>query len=391
MPPVSGFFRITDWVSVFWQSYISSPSFYPIPMSATSTAGKIHLPVRRTASSRLAEMDLDNLIFGKTFSDHMVVIDYDGQAWVNARIEPFGPISMHPGTSALHYGQAIFEGMKAYQHVDGRIALFRPEMNIRRLNRSAARMAMPEVPEDLMLQALRELVLLDRNWIPDREGSSLYIRPLMYASDAFIGIRVSDTYRLIIMTSPASVYYPKPVEVLVAQKYVRAFRGGTGAAKAAGNYGATMMPLRMAREKGFDQLLWLDGTSFQAIHEIGTMNIFFAFRDKVVTPSTDEGTILEGVTRDSIIHLLRDRGIVVEEREITMDEVVAAYEDGSLMEMFGSGTAATVAQISRMGYRDRDFLFDASRRNLSNSIKDELAALRSGAAVDRFGWNLMLD
>jgi branched-chain amino acid aminotransferase len=360
-------------------------------MSATSTAGKLHLPVHQTSASRLAEVDFDNLTFGKTFSDHMVVIDYDGKSWINPRIEPFGPLSMHPGTSALHYGQAIFEGMKAYLHADGRIGLFRPEMNIRRLNRSAARMAMPEVPEELMLQALRELVLLDRNWIPDREGSSLYIRPLMFASDAFIGIRVSDTYRLLIMTSPASVYYPKPVEVLVAQKYVRAFRGGTGAAKAAGNYGATMMPLRMARERGFDQLLWLDGTHFQDIHEIGTMNVFFAFRDKVVTPSTEEGTILEGVTRDSIIHLLRDRGMPVEERRITIDEVLAAYDDGSLVEMFGAGTAATVAQITRMGYRERDVLFEPSRWSLSTSIKEELAALRTGQVEDRFGWNRMLD
>lgn len=357
----------------------------------TDTAAISPIAVRYTAQSKLATVDFNDIPFGKTFSDHMFLMDYSGGSWNNPRIEPFGPIPMHPASSGIHYGQSIFEGMKAYRNPAGAPLLFRPDQNIERFNRSAERMAMPAVPPALFMQALRELVLLDRNWIPDRPGSSLYIRPLMYAMDEFIGIRVSENYRLVIMTSPASIYYPKPVEVVVAQDYVRAFKGGTGYAKAAGNYGATMLPLRMARERGFDQVLWVDGVEFQAIQEIGTMNVFFVFKDKVVTPPTSEGTILKGVTRDSVIDLLRDRGLKVTEEKITVDEVVAAYDSGALLEMFGTGTAATIAQIGRMGYQERDLFFDDSRWELSASLKAELAALRTGVVPDRFGWNVELE
>ncbi len=357
----------------------------------TETATKSEIAVRKSPSSRIQFVDFDDIPFGKTFSDHMFLTEYTEGKWNNPRIEPFAPLPMHPANSGIHYGQSVFEGMKAYKSREGKVMLFRPDMNLKRLNQSAARMAMPTIPEDLFHHALRELVLLDRDWIPDRDGSSLYIRPLMYAIDEFIGIRVADDYRLIIMTSPVSVYYPKPVNVVVANNYVRAFKGGVGFAKAAGNYGATMLPLRLAKEKGFDQVLWLDGVEFQAIHEIGTMNVFFVFRDRVVTPSTTEGTILEGVTRDSVIELLKDRGIPVEERRITIDEVKKAYQDGSLVEMFGTGTAATIAQISRLGYQDQDMNFSADCWNLSTSLKTELAKLRIGEIPDRFGWNVVLE
>jgi branched-chain amino acid aminotransferase len=356
----------------------------------TDTAAPSPIAVRPTAQSKLASVDFNDIPFGKTFSDHMFLMEYSGGLWRNPRIEPFGPIPMHPANSGIHYGQSIFEGMKAYRNAEGQPLLFRPDQNIERFNRSAERMAMPTVPPELFMQALRELVLLDSNWIPDRPGSSLYIRPLMYAIDDFIGIRVAENYRMVIMTSPASIYYPKPVEVLVAQHYDRAFKGGTGFAKTAGNYGATMLPLRMARERGFDQVLWVDGVEFQAIQEIGTMNVFFVFKDKVVTPPTNEGTILLGVTRDSAITLLRDRGIPVVEERITVNEVVAAYDSGDLLEVFGTGTAATIAQIGRLGYQDRNLTFDDSRWTLSSSIKAELAELRTGRIPDRFGWNVVL-
>ena len=355
------------------------------------TATKSAIPIHKTPSSRIQQVNFDDIPFGKVFSDHMFIMDYSGGSWKNPRIEPFGPIPMHPASSGIHYGQSIFEGMKAYRSVDGHTMLFRPDKNIERLNRSAQRMAMPEVPADILLQAISELVLLDKAWIPDREGSSLYIRPLMFATDGFIGIRVAENYRLIIITSPASVYYPKPVEVVVARNYVRAFKGGTGFAKAAGNYGATMLPLRMARERGFDQVLWVDGVNFQTIQEIGTMNVFFVFKDKVVTPLTSEGIILEGVTRDSVLRLLRDRGMTIEERLITIEEVERAYDDGSLIEIFGTGTAATIAQISRLCHLDHDLLFDPQRWELSSWIKKELTQLRTGQIPDRFGWNVMLD
>ncbi len=357
----------------------------------TKTVQRYSIPVEKTKASRLSSINFDDIPFGKVFSDHMFLMEYSAGSWNNPRILPFGPIPMHPASSGIHYGQSIFEGMKAYRSADGKPLIFRARQNFERMNRSAERMAMPAIPEDLFMQALEELIRLDRDWIPDRDGSSLYIRPLMYAIDEFIGIRVAENYRFLIMTSPASVYYPKPVEVVVARNFVRAFKGGTGFAKAAGNYGATMLPLRMARERGFDQVLWVDGVEFQYIQEIGTMNVFFVFGEKVVTPPTAEGTILEGVTRDSVIQLLRERGLEVEERRITVDEVIQAEQEGRLTEMFGTGTAATIAQIGRMGYTEGELTFDSSRWELSGWLKTELTRLRTGLIPDRFGWNTVID
>lgn len=345
------------------------------------------LPVTRSEHSRWNEVDFDHLTFGKEFSDHMFVAEYRDGAWHDARIEPFAPLPMHPATSGIHYGQCIFEGMKAYRDGDGVNRFFRPDRNVTRFNRSADRMAMPEVPVDLFFQALHELVRVDADWVPDRRGSSLYIRPFMYATDRFIGIKIADTYRFMIITSPAGVYYPKPVRVLVAKHYVRAFEGGTGFAKAAGNYGAVMQPLHKARKLGYDQMLWLDGKEFRYAQEIGTMNVFFVFKDgRVVTPSTDRGTILEGVTRESVIDLLRENGNRVEERRIGMDEVMDVYDSGDLVEIFGTGTAATIAQIAEMGYQDREIAFEPSRWTLSDRIKEVLEDIRYGRVPDRFGW-----
>ena len=353
-------------------------------------ATDVALPIRvaSTQASRLPDVDFDNIPFGRTFSDHMFIMDYRDGEWHDARIESFGPMPMHPATSGIHYGQSIFEGMKAYRTADDKPVLFRPDRNIARFNKSAKRMAMPEVPEELFERALLQLVGMDSGWVPNRPGSALYIRPFMFATEDFIGIKIADHYRFMIITCPVGKYYTKPVAVRVAENYVRAFPGGTGYAKAAGNYGATMEPLRLARELGYDQVLWLDGVNFQEVHEIGTMNVFFVFKDKVVTPSTGTGVILEGVTRESVIELLRDRGDEVEERMITMDEVMAGYEDGSLLEIFGTGTAATIAQINRLGRGDKDLVFEESRWGTSNWVRDEMNALRTGLKPDRFGWNV---
>lgn len=356
----------------------------------TDTAVVLPISVQRTEASRLASVDFDHIPFGRTFSDHMFVVDYHNGEWQDARIVPFGPLPMHPAMSGIHYGQSIFEGMKAYRGVNGEAILFRPDRNIARFNRSARRMAMPEVPEELFRRALTELVGLDRDWIPDREGSSLYIRPFLFANEEFIGIKVADHYRFMIITCPVGKYYSQPVAVKVAERYVRAFPGGTGFAKAAGNYGATMEPLRQARSEGYDQVLWLDGVEFRHVHEVGTMNVFFVFRDRVVTPSTTEGTILEGVTRASVMDLIRDKGVPVEERDITIDEVYAGYHDGSLVEIFGTGTAATIAQFGRLGRGGDDLVFDEARWELSEWVRKELTDLRTGVKPDRFGWNVIV-
>ncbi|MFT7588753.1 MAG: branched-chain amino acid aminotransferase, partial [Limisphaerales bacterium] len=333
----------------------------------TTTAYPIR--VENTLNSRLHEVDFDNLTFGRNFTDHQFVMDYRDGEWTDLRIEPFQNMSIHPATSGIHYGQSIFEGMKAYKSADGSAHLHRPKQNIARFNKSAWRMAMPNVPEEIFEQALQKLMHMDKGWIPDRPGCSLYIRPFMFATEEFIGIKIADNYRFMIIASPAGMYYPKPVKVIVADEYVRACKGGTGYAKAAGNYGAAMHPLRQAQEQGYDQVLWMDGENFSEIHEIGTMNVFFVTKDKVVTPSTEQGTILEGVTRDSVIQLLRHRGVEVSEDVVTIDEVVEAYESGNLLEIFGTGTAATIAQIEKLGYKGRDLVFDQKNWELSDWIK----------------------
>ena len=350
------------------------------------TTAHPEIKITQTAASRLPEIDFDNIPFGQIFSDHMFIMDYRDGRWMEPRIEPFAHIPLHPATSAIHYGQSIFEGMKAYRGQDGRGLMFRPDMNIARFNKSAHRMAMPEVPEEIFHDALHKLLSMDQGWIPGTPGSSLYIRPFLFATEEFIGIKVAENYRFMIITCPVGVYYPKPVNVLVAEKFVRAFPGGVGYAKAAGNYGAVMHPLRLARERGYDQMLWLDGKEFKYAQEIGTMNVFFVTRDKVLTPSTEEGTILDGVTRDSVIHLLREKGYTVEERPVEMSEIVEHYKAGDLLEVFGTGTAATVAQIIRLGYLGTDYDFDQANWGVSNLVKKSLEEIRYGQVEDKYGW-----
>jgi branched-chain amino acid aminotransferase len=276
---------------------------------------------------------------------------YEGGKWKNLQIVPFEPFTISPAAMVLHYGQAVFEGMKASKSLDGQPLFFRPEMHAKRLNASARRLCMPDVPEDLFMEALHQLVGLDSDWIPPKEGSALYLRPFMIATDPFIGVKPSESFKFFILTGPVGPYYPKPVSLIVEQQYVRAFKGGTGEAKAAGNYAGSLLPARIAVEKGFDQVMWMDGVEFKYIQEVGTMNIFFVIDGKVITPETD-GTILRGITRDSILHLLRERGFDVEVRKISIDEVVAAHKAGTLQEVFGAGTAAVVAHVAQIGYRD---------------------------------------
>ncbi|NRB64487.1 MAG: branched-chain amino acid aminotransferase [Saprospiraceae bacterium] len=344
------------------------------------------ITINRGTSCRINEIDFENIPFGRVFSDHMFVADYADGEWKDLRIEPFARFEIHPAAMTLHYGQAIFEGMKASKSFDGRPLLMRPEQHSRRLNRSADRMCMPHVPEDLFLQGLRTLIAIDANWIPPQEGSALYIRPYMFAMDEFIGVRPSSTYRFIIFTGPVGPYYPKPVSLLAESKYVRAVNGGTGEAKAAGNYGGALLPAKVAQEKGFDQVMWMDGHEFKYIQEVGTMNIFFVIDGKVITPATD-GAILKGITRESIIHILKDKGFEVEEKPLHIDEVVAAYHAGTLQEVFGSGTAAVVAHVSKIQYQDTLIeLPPMEERKIGQMVKAEIDGLRSGKTEDKFNW-----
>jgi branched-chain amino acid aminotransferase len=348
---------------------------------------KYNFNVQLTNQSRLSEVDFNNIPFGRIFSDHMFVADYDGKEWTDLRIVPYGNLEISPASAVLHYSQTIFEGMKATKGEDGTPLLFRPEMNAHRLNKSAVRMAMPQIPEELFLQALDELIAIDHHWIPTVEDSSLYIRPYMFANDPFVGVRPSDTYRFIIFTAPVGAYYSNAVKLLVSEKYIRAAVGGTGAAKTGGNYAATLLPMLEAQKQGFDQLMWLDANEFKYIQECGTMNLFFIVDGKVLTPTVETDTILYGITRDSFITMLRSYGLEVEERLISIDEIVEAHKAGKLEDAFGAGTAAVVTAVESFNYRDENYVLPAlETRKYSIQLKEDLANLRKGTLEDKFNW-----
>jgi len=341
--------------------------------------------ITKTDQSSLSKVDFNNIPFGKTFSDHMFVADYIHGEWTNFEIRPVAPIPTHPGNMAWHYGQSIFEGMKATKDAEGHALLFRPEMHAKRINASARRMCMPEIPEDLFLQAIHTLVDMEKAWIPPQTGSALYIRPFMYATDETIGVKASDTYKFIIFVMPVGPYYSQPVKLLAQDTYVRAVVGGVGEAKASGNYAASLLPATMARKEGYDQVMWLDGVHKKYIQEVGTMNIFFVIGDEVITPNLD-GAILAGITRDCIITLLKDKGYKVTERPITIDEVLQANEDGKLVEIFGTGTAAVIAPVEKLKYKDTVITLDMDKRNISEFAYDTINGIRNRSIEDKFGW-----
>lgn len=349
-----------------------------------STGQKIAM--ERVGVSRLATTDLDKVTFGRTFSDHMFVMEHADGTWQRPRITTYEEIRISPAAAVLHYAQSIFEGLKAYRAPNGKVNIFRPQDNIARMNRSAARMCMPPIPEELFLDALVELVNLDRDWIPQGDDASLYIRPFMMAADSYIGIRPSDTYRFIIFTCPVRSYYAEPVNVEIETNYSRAFPGGTGEAKCAGNYAAALLPLKQAQARGIHQMIWTDAMEHKYIEESGTMNVFFQIGDTLVTPETG-GTILRGVTRDSIITLARDMGVKLDVRRVSVEEVVSAARSGELKEAFGAGTAATIAQINSITFHGERFTLPAVEdRKVSKMLGDRLDNIRRGREADPFGW-----
>ncbi len=348
----------------------------------------ISFSIQKSLESKINQVDWDNLPFGKVFSDHLFLMEYSDGQWQEGAIIPFAPIPMHPAMSAIHYGQSIFEGLKAYKNKAGEITIFRPDMNAKRFKESAERMCMPPVSEEIFVEAIRKLVEVDANWVTDKEGYSLYIRPYMFATDEYVGIKASDTYKFMIITSPVGAYYSEPVRIKIEEHYTRAATGGVGRAKAAGNYGASLYPAKQCQIQGFHQLLWTDAKEHKYIEESGTMNIMFQIGGKLITPSEDSDTILRGITKRSLIDLVLTWGIEVEERKVTVEEIVLAARNGTLEDAFGVGTAATIAQVAVIGYRDERLEIPAiETRTLSNKIKAHMDALKMGEIEDTFGWN----
>lgn len=347
----------------------------------------LSIPVTKTSKSRLSETDFSNLVFGKVISDHMFVADYQNGEWTNARIEPYAPLVLNPANAALHYGQSIFEGLKAYKNEQGEILIFRADANAQRMNESAARMCMPAIPQELFLEGLTQLIDLDREWVPAAKGSSLYIRPYMFAMDDYIGVKPSDTYKFIIFTCPVGSYYSKPVSVKVETEFTRATLGGTGAAKTAGNYAASLYPALQAQKAGYDQLLWTDGQSHTKIEESGTMNVMFKINGKIITAPTNTGTILKGITRDSVIQLAKDWNEPLEERFLTVNELQDSLENGTIEEAFGVGTAATIAHIFKINVNGKDYILPEKGKNaFSNRILVELDGIKFGTVQDPHQW-----
>ena len=325
--------------------------------------------------------------FGSVFSDHMFIVKYKDGQWQDAQIKPYGTINILPSLHTLHYGQAIFEGMKAYKGPNDESFLFRPEQNAKRFNKSAIRMCMPEIPEELFLEGLFELLKLDEKWIPNDESSALYLRPFMFGSSNFIKANPSDEYTFIIISCPVQAYYSGEVHVKVELDYTRASSGGTGAAKAAGNYGASFYPAKKAQEEGFQQLIWTDGNNHQFIEESGTMNIFFRRNDELITPPLSD-SILPGITRDSIIKLADHLGIPCKEEKIDLEQMVLGYKSGSITEAFGVGTAAAVAGINSITYKDQKLSFKDKEDSFAKKLKTELQNLQYGRSEDPFGWRV---
>lgn len=350
----------------------------------------LDITVKKTELSRIYQLDPDNLQFGKVYSDHMLVAYYENGEWKQPEIIPYGNLSLSPATSFIHYGQAIFEGVKAYKDPEGNPIIFRPQDNYQRFNRSAKRMGMPEVPEDIFVEGMKKLISLDRDWIPSADRTSLYIRPFMMAIDDFIGIKPTEKFMFMIISSPAGPYYPKPVSIYVHNEYVRAFPGGIGFTKAAGNYGATMHPMKEVRDMGYDQILWMDGMEHKYVQEIGTMNVFFKLGDKIITPELSD-TILEGITRDSVITLLKDNGYDVEERQLSIDEIADTYKAGQLMEAFGTGTAASIAPIASLTHGDVKMdLPSIDTWKVAPWLREELNDIRYGRKEDSHNWVVRL-
>lgn len=333
---------------------------------------------------------VSKLTFGNFFTDHMFQLDYTlSDGWHNPRIEPYRPLLLEPATVVLHYGQTIFEGLKAYRTEKGAVQLFRPKDNIHRMNNSAKKLCMPELPEELVLQALTELIDLEQDWVPSSSGTSLYIRPTLIATEPTLNVSSSKTYRFFIILCPVGPYYPEgfdPVKIWITEKYVRAVRGGIGTAKTGGNYAASLYAGEEASKAGFSQVLWLDGVEQKYIEEVGSMNIFFVFKDTLVTPALND-SILPGITRDSVLKLAKHWGMAHEERKVSIDEILTCQKSGELQEVFGSGTAAVISPVNIIRYKEKELAIgDGETGIITRKFFDNLTAIQYGRQQDPFNW-----
>ena len=341
--------------------------------------------VEKSTYSRLKDTDFNNLKFGEVFTDHMFVCDYEDGNWIDPRIVPYKKIEIEPSANVFHYGQAVFEGMKAYKDDSGKIWLFRPTENYKRISISSERLAMPELGKNIFLSALNELLLLDGDWVKPGIGNSVYIRPFIFGSEHCIAAAPSKKYKFMIILSPVQSYYNGSIKVLVAEKYSRAANGGVGYAKAAGNYGSQFYPTRLAQKEGYDQIIWTDSKNHKFLEEAGTMNIFVRINDTIITaPTTD--TILDGITRKSIIKIAEDKGINVEVRPISIDEVIEAHSKGNLKEIFGSGTAVLVSEISSFGYKEKKYSLNYIENSYASTFKSILTKIQYNLIPDPYGW-----
>ncbi len=346
-----------------------------------------HIHTKKVVYSRINEVDFNALEFGKYVSDHMVICDYFDGKWHSAHIMPYANLSLAPSALALHYGQTVFEGMKAFRMEDGKANIFRLDRHYERFTRSLERMCMPVIPEHIFSESLKQLIKLDRQWIPVDEGSSLYIRPFMIATESRFGVKVSEEYRFIIFTGPVPSLYKKPIRVKVETNFIRAASGGTGFAKCGGNYGGSFYPTKLAREEGYDQVLWTDSRENNFIEESGMMNVMFVINDTLRTAPLSD-TILDGITRESLLTLAKSSGINIEERAVSIPELKQSFIDGTIKEVFGAGTAAVVAPISTINISGIDYeLPGYSASSVSNNLKQRIESIRTGKEPDVHGWN----
>ena len=343
------------------------------------------MKIERAQTSKIHGIDFNNLSFGQTFTDHMFVCDYIDGAWVDPRIIPYQPIQMDPSSSVLHYGQAVFEGMKAYKDDNDRVWLFRPEDNHARINKSAVRLAMPEFPKDLFMNGMNELISMDSDWIKPGVGNSLYVRPFIFANQAGVSASASNRYSFMIICAPVGTYYSGEINVLVSEKFSRAASGGVGYAKAAGNYAAAFYPTQLAQKEGYQQIIWTDASTHEYLEESGTMNVFFHIDDTLITaPTTD--TILDGITRKSVIQIAKDAGISVEVRPVKVTEVIEAHKAGRLKEIFGAGTAVVVSPISGIGFQGQKYVLPTIENSYAAMLKEKIVNIQYNKGEDPYQW-----
>ncbi|WP_057936348.1 branched-chain amino acid aminotransferase [Algoriphagus resistens] len=344
------------------------------------------IPVTKAAVSALGPENHGPIVFGKNPTDHMLQAVFSDNSWNSAEIVPFGNLMLSPLSLCLHYGQTVFEGFKAYRQAAGGVSIFRMEKHFQRINRSLYRMGMPELPERLFMQGIRQLVELEKDWVPLDLDASLYIRPFVFASEPKLGVKGANEYRFMVVCMPMGKYYDQNVRVKIETGFVRAVEGGTGGAKCGGNYAAAILPTQLANREGYDQLIWTDAIHHEYMEESGTMNLMFVIDGKLITPSLS-GSILDGVTRDSILTIARDLGVPVEERKISYRELISAFEEGKEIEAFGVGTAAVISPIEKIGVNGRDYFPSVQEGCLFLTLKKQLQDIRTGLAPDRYGWN----